>query len=99
MPAYVVVQVEITDQAKYEAYKALTPAAVSKYGGRFIVRGGQAEDLEGRWDVPRLVILEFESVARAKEWYESPEYRHARQVRAGGANMIMTVVEGVNGAS
>lgn len=94
MPAYVIVQVTITDQEKYKAYVKLTPASIEKYGGKFIVRGGAAEDLEGRWDVPRIVVLEFESVEKAKEWYDSPEYRRARSVREGGAQMIMTVVEG-----
>lgn len=94
MPAYVIVQVRITEQAKYDAYKQLTPGTVAKYDGRFIVRGGAKEDVEGTWDVPRVVIIEFPSFTRAKEWYDSPEYREARAVREGGADMTMSVIEG-----
>ena len=98
MAAYVIVQVEITDEEKYERYKALTPDTIIRYDGKFIVRGGRCESLEGDWAVERLVILEFPTYDRAKEWYESDEYRVARAVREGGANMIFTVVEGFDGA-
>ncbi len=99
MPAYVIVQVEVTDDEKYERYKALTPNTIRKYGGKFIVRGGRSESLEGDWAVARLVILEFPTYDRAKEWYSSPEYRAAKAVREGGANMIFTVVEGIDSAA
>ena len=93
--AYVIVQVEVTDPAAYQSYKALTPAAVAAYGGRFIVRGGAMENLEGTWEVPRLVILEFPTMERARQWYDSPEYQAAKAVREGAARMVMTAVEGV----
>ncbi|MBI4082674.1 MAG: DUF1330 domain-containing protein [Candidatus Lambdaproteobacteria bacterium] len=92
MAAYVIVQIEVTDPAQYARYQALTPASLAKYGGRFLVRGGTLEHLEGRWEVPRLVIVEFDSAARAREWYDSPEYREARRVRAGAARVTMTLV-------
>ncbi|MDP7640461.1 MAG: DUF1330 domain-containing protein [Candidatus Hydrogenedentes bacterium] len=98
MSAYVIVQVNITDHKKYDAYKQMTPATIAQYGGRFIVRGGAREDLEGRWDVPRLVVIEFDSTETAKKWYGSREYQAAKAVREGGADMVFTVVEGVDAA-
>lgn len=94
MAAYIIVQVNVTDPEKYTAYAKLTPASLEAFDGKFIVRGGATEDLEGRWEVPRLVILEFDTVERAKEWYDSPAYKKARSLREGGAEVTMTVVEG-----
>ena len=95
MPAYVIVQVDIHDAAVYERYKALAPASIVLYGGRYIARGGQTEALEGEWDPCRVVILEFDDVARAKKWLESPEYREARSLRHASARTKMIVVEGL----
>ncbi len=95
MAAYVIVRVEVTDPDQYDKYKLLTPAAASAHGGTFIVRGGQHETLEGPDDDRRVVVLEFSDYETAKAFYESPEYREARAVRDGAAEMHMTVVEGV----
>jgi uncharacterized protein (DUF1330 family) len=95
MAAYVLVRVRVTDAEQYAKYKLLTPAAIEKHGGRFLVRGGNHETLEGAPDDRRMVVLEFETVEAAKAFYDSPEYRHARDVRDGAADMDMTVVEGV----
>jgi len=93
--AYVIAQASVTNPELYEGYKALAGAAVAKYGGKYIVRGGATQLLEGDWAPPRLVILEFESVEQAKRFYDSPEYRAARQQRQGAATMNMLVVEGI----
>ena len=95
MPAYVVVQITVEDAAVYGRYKALAPASIAHYGGRYIARGGHSEALEGEWDPCRVVILEFESVARAKQWLESPEYQEARSLRHASAHTQMIVVEGI----
>jgi uncharacterized protein (DUF1330 family) len=95
MKAYVIVEVSITDPVEYEAYKKLTPAAIAAYDGQFIVRGGKAESLEGDWQPERIVVLEFPSVARAKEWWNSKEYTPAKLIRQRTANTKMIVVEGV----
>jgi len=92
MPAYVIVQAEVTDPARYAQYRALSGPAVEAYGGRFLVRGGTLEQLEGAWEVPRLVLLEFPDAATARRWYDSPEYGAARAARAGAARMTMTLV-------
>ncbi len=95
MPAFVIVQITVEDAAVYERYKALAPASIAHYGGRYIARGGHSEALEGEWEPCRVVILEFESVARAKQWLESPEYREARSLRQASARAQMIVVEGL----
>jgi uncharacterized protein (DUF1330 family) len=95
MAGYIIVDIEVTDPIGYEQYKALAGATVEKYGGEYVVRGGAAETLEGDWKPKRLVILKFESAARAKEWLNSSEYREPRQMRQRTANSNMIVVEGI----
>ena len=94
MAAYVIVEIDITDPVGYEEYRKLAPPTVSAYGGKFVVRGGQVEVLEGNWVPKRLVVLEFESMKRAKEWWASKEYSAAKQVRQRTAITNMIVVEG-----
>jgi uncharacterized protein (DUF1330 family) len=95
MPAYVVVDIEVTDPEAYEQYKLLAPPAIARYGGRYLARGGKSTTLEGEWQPSRLVILEFESLEQIQEWWDSPEYAEARRVRAGAATMQMVAVEGI----
>jgi len=95
MPAYVIVETEINDPEQYEQYKAASPGAVAAGGGRFVARGGELAVLEGDWHPSRLVILEFESLAAAKAWYESERYQEAKRLRDGAANLRVIAVEGV----
>ena len=95
MVAYVINDMEITDPALLEDYKKLSPATVEQYGGRFLVRGGRFETLEGTWQPKRLVMLEFPSVDQAKAWLNSPEYAAARRMRQNASKSNMVVVEGV----
>ncbi len=81
MPAYIIVDVTIYDPDNYEAYKKLTPASIAAYGGKFIVRGGKTETLEGNWQPGRIVILEFPSVEKARQWWDSEEYAPAKAIR------------------
>ncbi len=94
MSAYVIVEVSIHDHDLYEQYKKLTPAAVSAFDGRFVVRGGQTQSLEGDWNPERFVILEFPSMERAREWYNSDQYTHARLIRQRASHAKMLLVEG-----
>ncbi len=96
MPAYVIVEVEIEDPIAYEEYKKLTPAAIAAYDGRFIVRGAKTESLEGTWNPERIVVVEFPSVERAKQWWASPGYTKAKNIRQRAAKTKMIVVEGVD---
>ncbi|MBP2311959.1 DUF1330 domain-containing protein [Azospirillum soli] len=94
MPAYIIADVKVTDPVAYEEYKKLTPAAIAAHGGRFLARGGQAETLEGDWPANRTVILEFPDYATAKRFYDSPEYREAREARKNAADFRMMLVDG-----
>src|SRR3982750_1067741 len=71
MPAYVILDVSVKDPAEYAAYRERSPATLEAYGGRYHVRGNPHEVVEGDWDPDRVVVLEFPSVERAREWYES----------------------------
>ncbi|RZS97667.1 DUF1330 domain-containing protein [Cecembia calidifontis] len=93
MPALVLVEVEIHNPELYEEYKKHTLATISKFGGRFVVRGAKTESLEGDWNPGRLVILEFPSVQVAKDWWNSPEYTLAKNIRYQAARSKMLVVE------
>jgi uncharacterized protein (DUF1330 family) len=94
MSAYVIVEIDIVDPVGYEKYKKLAGATVEKYGGKYIVRGGKAEVLEGDWHPKRMVVLQFESLQRAKEWLNSEEYREPRKMRHRTARTNMILVEG-----
>lgn len=94
MSAYVIVDIEVTDPQGYQEYVKLAPATVQLYGGRYLARGGHNETLEGDWQAKRLVILEFESLERAKAWLNSPEYAPARALRHKYARTNMVAVEG-----
>ena len=95
MSAYVIVQVEVKDPTRYEAYKKLVPPSLEKFGGRFLVRGGTTHTLEGGWAPKRFVIVEFPSVEQAKAWWDSPEYREARDLRWATAESQMIIAEGM----
>ena len=97
MSAYVLVEIEILDPSGYEEYKKLTPASIAAYDGRFVVRGAQTESLEGDWNPQRIVVLEFPSVERAKEWWHSEQYTEAKIIRQRTAKTKMLVVEGYDG--
>ena len=93
---YLIANAAVSDAEAYEGYKKLAAAAIAQFGGRYVVRGGAIEELEGKWTgAPRVVIVEFDSVDQARKFYDSPEYRAAREARAGAADMNMLVVEGI----
>ena len=96
MSAYVIAEVKVSDPQRYEGYKALSPGAIAAAGGRFLVRGGTTEVLEGNWQPARVVVLEFKDMAAAKAFYDSALYRKARDARAGATELFnMICVEGV----
>lgn len=95
MSAYVIVDIEVIDPVRYEEYKRLAAPTVTAYGGRYVVRGGATETLEGDWVPNRFVVLEFESVDQAKAWWSSPEYAPAKALRQETANTQMVVAEGI----
>ena len=95
MAAYIVVQVDVKDPARYADYRTMVPPTLAKYGGRFIVRGGKTETLEGDWSPKRFVVVEFPSLEQAKAWWASPEYAEAKALRQATASSQMIVADGV----
>ena len=95
MSAYVVVQIEVTDPNKYEDYKKLVSPTIESHGGRYLVRGGATETLEGDWDPGRLVILEFPNLEKAHAWWSSEEYRIPKGIRHSAARSSLIVADGL----
>jgi uncharacterized protein (DUF1330 family) len=95
MSAYFIVDIDIHDAPGLEEYRNQVPATLTKYGGRFIVRGGKLERLEGDWQPKRLVLLEFPSVEQAKRWYDSEEYRPLKAMRLKASSSNLILVDGV----
>ena len=95
MPAYIILDITVTNPELFEEYKQLAPATIHAYGGKYIARGGQTESLEGDWVPNRIVILEFDSMDKAKAWMNSPEYRKARAMRHQATISRTVLVEGV----
>jgi uncharacterized protein (DUF1330 family) len=96
MAAYIVVQISVNDQTEFEKYKQMSAPAIAAYGGKYLVRGGALTVMEGDWRPERFVIVEFESVERAKQWWNSKEYEEAKRLRQQIATTRMILVEGVS---
>ncbi|MEE9161876.1 MAG: DUF1330 domain-containing protein [Candidatus Neomarinimicrobiota bacterium] len=94
MAAYVIADVDVTDPEAYEEYRRLVPPIVAQYGGKYLVRAGRLEKFEGDWTPKRLVVLEFDSLERAKQWYESEEYKPVREIRFKAAISKLLIEEG-----
>ena len=96
VPAYVIIETDVTDPEQYEKYKAASPGAVAGGGGRFLVRGCELAVLEGDWQPSRLVVLEFKDLAAAKRWYQSEAYQEAKKLREGAAHLRAVAVQGLD---
>ena len=96
MAAYLLARVEVTDWDRYKEYTKKTPGAIAKYGGRFIVRAGDMVTLEGPEETRRVVLIEFPSYEKAKEFYHSQEYQEAKKLREGAATGQFLVIDGVD---
>lgn len=94
MAAYLIGEIEVTDPAAYEDYRKQVGATVAKYGGRFVVRGGKVQALEGGWSPSRIVALEFASMEQAQKWYRSPEYAPLIALRQRASSGKLILVEG-----
>jgi uncharacterized protein (DUF1330 family) len=95
MKAYVIVNVAIRDAERYRDYIAAATPTVAAHGGKYIVRGGRAELLEGNLALNRIVVLEFPSYAQARGWFDSPEYREAQKIRQSCSSGDLVLVEGI----
>jgi uncharacterized protein (DUF1330 family) len=94
MTAYLIGEIEVTDPSVYEEYRRQVLPVVQKYGGKFIVRGGKVETLEGGWAPKRLVALEFPSMEQARKFYRSPEYAPLIVLRKKASRGKLVIVEG-----
>jgi uncharacterized protein (DUF1330 family) len=95
MAAYIIVDIDIHDVEGMKEYRERVPATLEKYGGKFLVRGGKFETVEGSWKPTRLVVIEFPSRGAAKRWYDSPEYTPLKAQRFKASKGHMVLVEGV----
>ena len=96
MKAYIIVDVKVTDAKRYEEYKKLTPGTLAAFEGKFIVRGGSTNTLEGNWQPGRVVVLEFPSLEKANAWWSSDLYAPAKAIRQVASITQMIVVEGAS---
>ena len=97
MAAYIISEVsEVVDAAEMERYRTLAEATIKQHGGRYLVRGGAWESLEGEWALERTIVVEFPSWEQAKAWYRSPEYAKALELTRMALKRKMLVVEGVS---
>lgn len=95
MAAYIIARINVSDQDQYKEYMNVTPGIIAKHDGRFLVRGGETVTLEGPEEKWRIVVVEFPDIARAKEFYYSPEYTDARKIREGAALAQFVAIRGV----
>jgi uncharacterized protein (DUF1330 family) len=95
MAAYIIARINVTNWDQYQKYVAATPAVIDKFGGRFIARGGETVTLEGPEETQRVVLLEFPSLEKAKEFYTSQEYQEVLKLREGAATASLVAIESV----
>ena len=95
MAAYLIVNVDVKDPVRYQDYIRAVPPTLAQFGGRFIVRGGRAERLEGTIEPKRIVVLEFENADAARAWWNSEAYAAAKALRQATAETDLILVEGV----
>jgi uncharacterized protein (DUF1330 family) len=95
MSAFVIAEIDITDPAAYEDYRRQVPDVIARYGGKYIVRGGKVEALEGGWSPKRIAVVEFPSMEQALKFYRSPEYAPLLRIRQKASRGKLVIVEGV----
>jgi uncharacterized protein (DUF1330 family) len=94
MTGYIIAEVNVQDEQGFEEYRKLVPATLAAYGGRFVIRGGKTEVLEGDWTPKRIVVLEFPDFNRAREWWASQEYSEPKKMRQRVALTNLVLVDG-----
>ena len=95
MPAFIIVQVDVTDPEAFATYRDQVPPTLESFGGEYMVRGGEQDVLEGDWAAARTVVLRFTSVERAKAWHASDIYEGPKALRQSAAKTNMLVIEGL----
>jgi uncharacterized protein (DUF1330 family) len=95
MSAYVIAEIDITDPAAYEDYRRQVPEVIARYGGKYIVRGGKVEPLEGGWSPKRVAVVAFPSMEQALKFYRSAEYAPLIAIRQKASRGKLIIVEGL----
>ena len=93
MPAYLIANIELHDAERYKAYIEHVPALIEKHGGKYLVRGGRSEVLEGGWSPTRLIVLEFPSRDAAVAFYDDPDYAPYKELRQAVSTTSLILVE------
>jgi uncharacterized protein (DUF1330 family) len=96
MAAYIIAEIQVTDPAAYDEYRPLAAASIARFGGRFLVRGGKLDLLEGETQPERVVVIEFPDADTARRWYHSDEYQTALKIRQVASRGRVFLVEGAN---
>jgi uncharacterized protein (DUF1330 family) len=96
MPAYIIAEIKVTNPEGYDAYRPLAAASVARFGGRFVVRGGKADLIEGEPAPERVVVIEFPNSDAARRWYFSAEYQQALKIRLANSSGRVLLVEGAD---
>jgi len=94
LPAYLIAHIDVTNPEAFEAYRGSVPAVIEAHGGRYVIRGGKVETLEGNWDVPRIVIIEFDNLEAARRFYNSDEYQEILPIRLAASEGSVALIEG-----
>jgi uncharacterized protein (DUF1330 family) len=94
MPAYIIAEIQVTDPTAYEEYRPLAAASIARFGGRYVVRGGNLDLLEGEPEPGRIVVIEFPDADAARRWYRSEEYQKALRIRQSASRGRVFLVEG-----
>ena len=94
MSAYIIADIQVTDPVAYDDYRPLAAASIARFGGRFIVRGGKVDLLEGEPQPERIVVIEFPDADTARRWYQSEEYQTALKIRQAASRGRVLLVEG-----
>lgn len=95
MAAYVISDLQVRDPSSIVEYRTLAAESIARYGGRYLARGGTIHPIEGGWTPESIVVVEFPSMQRAREWFDSPEYAGARAIAARALSRRLIFVEGV----
>jgi uncharacterized protein (DUF1330 family) len=94
MPAYIIAEIQVTDPTSYDRYRPMAAASIARFGGRYVVRGGKLDLLEGEPEPGRIVVIEFPDADAARRWYRSGEYQKALRIRQSASRGRVFLVEG-----
>ena len=95
MAAYIIASIEVTDPEQFEVYRGQVPPTIERHGGKYLVRGGAVEVVEGDRPARRTVVLEFASLEQARGWYYSDDYAGPKELRMASTISEVLIVEGV----